>query len=75
MHRIASINFTIEMGGLGFGPPESQRMKGTIESTVQSMVHPRPLFKQTLQFLQQTYVQKMSIQYTLPEFKPTTFGT
>ena len=34
------------------------------------------LFKQTsLQFLQQIYVEKMSIQFTLLGFEPTTFGT
>ena len=46
------------------------------------MGQPRPLlsfilglFKQTsLQFLQQIYV-KISIQYTVPGFEPTTFGT
>ena len=32
------------------------------------------LFKQTsLQFLQQIYVKKMSIQYMVPGFEPTTF--
>ena len=47
------------------------------------MGQPRPLFrlfsvffKQTsLQFLQQIYEEKMSIQYTVPGFEPTTFGT
>ena len=34
------------------------------------------LFKQaSLQFLQQIYAEKMSIQYTLPGFEPSTFGT
>ena len=34
------------------------------------------LFKQTSsQFLQQINVEKMSIQYTVPGFEPTTFGT
>ena len=34
------------------------------------------LFKQTsLQFLQQIYVKKMSIQYTVSRIEPTTFGT
>ena len=34
------------------------------------------LFKQTsLQFLQRIYVEKMSIQYAVPGFEPTTFGT
>ena len=33
------------------------------------------LFKQTsLQFLQQIYLEKISIQYTVPGFEPTTFG-
>ena len=41
------------------------------------MGHTRALFRlfnQTLQFLQQIYV-KMSIQYTVLGFEPTTFGT
>ena len=34
------------------------------------------LFKQaSLQFLQQIYAEKMSIQYTVPGFEPTTLGT
>ena len=44
------------------------------------MGHPRPLFvyfhlfKQTLQFLQQTYVKKC-YDHMVPGFEPTTFGT